>query len=224
MLSFQGALHNSYVTVCNIDGRYLRRLRKWAELWLLCIFTLVHITFSLWKFLLYFHSLFVYTSIRYYFNQAAREVLLCNCCLRIFLTRAGNECHLHMLVEPSAISADSHVCSGLLSRVEKQLGVNRRKESAYTWAWPLSKWHQIALFIFFSVSLLVLQWSDAASSNQQFLGGNARLQQKQQLESFRDKCVLFSIRAEPFTQGLCRVFICEQQFHLAVFTPVSEIQ
>lgn len=43
-----------------------------------------------------------------------------------------NECHLHMLVETSAISADSHVFSGLLSWFRKQLGVNKRKESTYT--------------------------------------------------------------------------------------------
>lgn len=60
-------------------------------------------------------------------NGSREVLLLCNCWLCIFLTCVGNECHPHMLVETSAISADSHVCSGLLSRVEKQLGVNRRK-------------------------------------------------------------------------------------------------
>lgn len=54
----------------------------------------------------------------------------CCCCLTSPLTRVGNKCHLHMILETSATSADSHVCSGLLFRVWKQPLVNKRKQSA----------------------------------------------------------------------------------------------
>lgn len=65
-------------------------------------------------------------------HNELRGALLCHCCLCVSLTCSGNECHLHMLVETAAISADSHVCAGLLSRVRKELGVNKKEESGYT--------------------------------------------------------------------------------------------
>lgn len=153
-----------------------------------------HLQFGTYCCCLYCHfSLFVYASvstssrgqivISIHHNEARRVLLLCNYCICIFLTCAGNECHLHMLVETSAISADSHVCSGLLSRVEKQLGVNKRKESAYTWARPLSKWHQIALFFFPSPSLPLYWFYSKLKLHHltNYFCGNARLQQKQQV-------------------------------------------
>lgn len=59
-------------------------------------------------------------------HSEVREALLRDFSQQIVLTWAGNDCHLLMLVQISAISADSHVCSGLLSQIEKQLGANRR--------------------------------------------------------------------------------------------------
>lgn len=151
------------------------------------------------------------------------------CCatagLHISLTCAGNECHLLMLVETSAVSADSHVCSGLLSWVEKQLEVNKRKQSLYTWDWPLSKWHQIVLLIFifsphsigFTVKWCCIIWATVS----RVMLGCGRNTSSQSW----DKCTPFSGRAKAFHSGeLRRVFICEQRFHLAVFTPVWEIQ
>ena len=74
----------------------------------------------------------------YFFQSSITKPAMCCCCVTAACVSPwptlANECHLHMLVETAAISADSHVCSGLLSRVRNQLGVNKRKESAYTWA------------------------------------------------------------------------------------------
>lgn len=176
MSSFKGALHNnSYTTVIlagvirgittgGDSGNYQGQnydcsaSSVWYMLFITFSFPLVAV------FIVIFHCLFMLSSQlspggKSLFQSSITEPEKWCCVTSASVSSWPNECHLHMLVETSAISADSHVCSGLLSWVEKQLGVNKRKESAYTWAWPLCKWHQIALFIFFSLplSLLVLQ-------------------------------------------------------------------
>lgn len=72
---------------------------------------------------------------------------------------------------------------GLLSQVEKQLGVNKGKQSAYTWGWDRSRWHWIALKkkkCFWSPSPSVdcfkVRWYHRLTNN---IWGSARLQREQ---------------------------------------------
>ena len=157
-------------------------------------------------------------------SSITKPVLLCKRCLCVsFWPALVMSAICTCLWSPAAISADSHVCSGLLSRVEKQLGVNREKiERLHTRARPLSKLHQITLFIFFSASIgFTVKRCCIISPT---ISGEMLDCSRNSSPEFWDKFVLFSMQAKPFTQGQCRVFICEQQFHLAVLTPVSEIQ
>lgn len=157
-------------------------------------------------------------------SSITKSGLLCERCLCVsFWPALVMSVICTCLWSPAAISADSHVCSGLLSRVEKQLGVNREEiERQHTRARPLRKLHQITLFTFFSASIgftvkrCCIIWPT--------ISGEMLDCSRNSSPEFWDTFVLFSMQAKPFTQGLCRVFICEQQFHLAVFTPVSEIQ
>lgn len=124
---------------------------------------------------------------------------------------AGNENHLHMLVETSAISADSHVCSGLLSPFEKQLEVNKRKQSAYTCGRPLSKWHQIADFI--SLSLFLSLCAATLNSDR-----------NNQLRVFKINAGPSAYQRSRSLKGITAVFLFASSDFISVLTLFSEIQ
>ena len=90
-----------------------------------------------------------------FFSSSATKPAMCCCCVTAACVspwpEPGNECHLHMLVETAAISADCHVCSGLLSRVRNQLGVNKRKRERLHMSPGLSAndVQLLSLFLFF---------------------------------------------------------------------------
>lgn len=159
----------------------------------------------------------------FFFQSSITKPAMCCCCVTAACVSPwpalGNECHLHMLVETAAISADSHVCSGLLSRVRNQLGVNKRKESAYTWALASQQITSNCSLYFFFVFFFPLSpsrslyWFYSKVKLHHPTNRNARLQHEQQLQVFLfliffflDKCVPFSVRAKPFTQGAVFLF------------------
>lgn len=129
----------------------------------------------------------------------------------------------------SAISADSHVCSGLLSWVEKQLRINKRKQSAYTWDWPLSKWHEIALSLFLSLSptlsiSFTVKWCCIIQPT--ISGEMLRLQQKTAARSSEINA-RYSAREQSLSlRGLGRVFILQaaissRSLHTSLRNPIK---
>lgn len=163
-------------------------------------------------------------------HSEVREALLRDFSQQIVLTWAGNDCHLLMLVQISAISADSHVCSGLLSQIEKQLGANRRgKECLHR----SSASQQIVLNCpLYSPPPLYLSLSFGFYSEvmlhhltNNFLV-NAGLRQKQQLWSFQINACYSACGQSLSLRGLGRVFICaaaisSRRFHAGLRNPIK---
>lgn len=189
----------------------------------------------LYKIGCFFSHLSVHQVERFCVSITAREVLcffLFSLSVHIALTCAGNECHLLMLVETSAASADSHVCSGVVMLAWETARGKQEENRAPTHETSLSA-NNIKLL---SLCVLLLPHIHPHHHHTPLcflLVLTVKWCRHHQTSSFwvnvrnnssGDKCTQFNAFFFFFTQKPSCVFTCECRFHHTASTQAAEIQ